>query len=324
MEGKRPPNDGRFVIYWWQKPGRSGYAGVRQGLIQVIEKDSGHSGKGLQISSDGADRAMHASRDQGSKATAAKDVARFIESLGTDPGGDEGFKFGDPAAPLSGVLVCWMCTLAAIEQATAEGCNMIVCHEEMHYPYAFRDPGLEKYITWTVNRRRISALAAGEIVVYRAHGMLDHYCLLDDFAAQLGLSDAAVSEGFYRIYDVEPRTVAQLVEQVKAAVGMDCLRVTGDPQRVVSRVGLPWGGLGLSVNVAFIEGLLTYNPDVLIAGEADEYAMFYCRDADVVMIETSHAISENFGLAHFAQDLAAHFPDVRVVFHRCPVPWQRG
>ena len=267
---------------------------------------------------------MNTSRDQGKSVITATDVARFIEGLGTEPADDEGFKFGDPAAPVSGVLVCWMCTVAAIEQATAEGCDMIVCHEEMHYPYAAFSPGLEKYITWTVNRRRISALAAGEIVVYRAHGMLDHYCLLDDFAAQLGLSDAAVSEWFYRIYDIAPRTVGKLVEEVKAAMGMDCLRVTGDTERVVSRVGLPWGGLGLSLNVAFIEGLLAYKPDVLIAGEADEYAMFYCRDADVVMIETSHAVSENFGLAHFAQDLGAHFPGVKVLFHRCPVPWQRG
>ena len=105
---------------------------------------------------------------------------------------------------------------------------------------------------------------------------------------------------------------------------MDCVRVTGDSQRVVSRVGLPWGGLGLSVNVGFIEALLGYDPDVLIAGESDEYAMFYCLDADVPLIETSHAGSENFGLARFAQQLAQHFPGLRVVFHRCPVPWQRG
>ncbi len=254
----------------------------------------------------------------------AADVAAYIENLGPKSAEDEGFKFGAPHAPVSGVLVCWMCTLAAIKRAIAEGCNMIVCHEEMHYPYAAFEPGLEKYLTWTVNRRRISALAVEEMVVYRAHGMLDHYCILDDFAVELGLSSPDVSEGFYRIYDIEPQTVGQLAEQVKAAVGMDCLRVTGDPAREVSRVGLPWGGLGLSVNVSFIEGLLRYGPDVLIAGEADEYAMFYCLDADVAMIETSHAASENFGLAHFAEQLAADLPSLKVVFHSCPVPWHKG
>ncbi len=254
----------------------------------------------------------------------AADVAHYIENLVVEPAEDEGFKFGTPRAPVSGVLVCWMCTLAAIKRAVAEGCNMIVCHEEMHYPYATFKPGLEKYLTWTVNRQRIQALSHAEVTVYRAHGMLDHYCILDDFAAELGLSSPDVNEEFYRIYDIELHTVGQLVEQVKAAVGMDCVRVTGDLAREVSRVGLPWGGLGLSVNVDFIEGLLAYHPDVLIAGETDEYAMFYCIDADVPLIETSHVASENFGLAHFAQDLAADLPSLKVVFHSCPVPWHKG
>jgi len=254
----------------------------------------------------------------------ADDVAGYIESLAVGPADDEGFKFGNPQASVSGILVCWMCTLAAIERAVAEDCNMIVCHEEMHYPYAAFAPGLEKYLTWTVNRQRIQALSRAEITVYRAHGMLDYYCILDDFATELGLGTPDVSEEFYRIYDIEPRTVAQLVEQVKETVNMDCVRVTGDTTRKVSRVGLPWGGLGLSVNIGFIEELLRYRADVLIAGETDEYAMFYCRDADVPLIETSHAGSENFGLAHFTEVLALAMPETKVVFHRCPVPWQSG
>jgi len=267
---------------------------------------------------------MNSDTDYGSEIVTAADVAVYIEKLALKPANDEGFKFGDPQASVSGILVCWMCTLAAIEQAVAEDCNMIVCHEEMHYPYAAFEPGLEKYLTWTVNRQRIQALAQAQITVYRAHGMLDHYCILDDFAAELGLGSPDVSKGFYRIYDVEPRTVAQLTEQVKETMDMDTVRVTGDPSRRVSRVGLPWGGLGLSVNIGFIEGLLRYHPDVLIAGETDEYAMFYCRDADVPLIETSHAGSENFGLARFADDIALAMPGTKVVFHHCPVPWNAG
>ncbi len=65
-------------------------------------------------------------------------------------------------------------------------------------------------------------------------------------------------------------------------------------------LGEAWGFL---LNVGFIEGLLRYHPDVLIAGKTDEYAMFYCLDAD---------------------DFASARPGIRVVFHRCPVPWNRG
>ena len=145
---------------------------------------------------------------------AAAAVAELIEGLAMKRGSDEGFKFGNPHAPVTGVLVCWMCTLQAIQRAVGDECNVIVCHEEMLYPYGASVSDSDEHMTWTVNRQRIQALSQGEIAVYRAHGMLDDYCILDDFAAELGLGDAAVSEGFYRIYDIEPRTVAQLTEQV--------------------------------------------------------------------------------------------------------------
>lgn len=251
----------------------------------------------------------------------AAEIADIVESLSRTPGADEGFKFGDPQAPVTGVTVCWMATLPAIEYASGAGCEMIICHEEMHYPYAAFQPGLEKYLTWRVNRQRIQALSQGAITVYRAHGMLDDYCILDDFAAELELGNPSVSEQFYRIYDIEPRSVRQLAAEVKQAVGLESIRVCGDLTEQVSRLGLPWGGLGLSVNIEFIEGLLRYDPDVLIAGESDEYAMFYCRDAGIPLIETSHVVSENFGLAHFAEELAERLADVNVVFYECPVPW---
>ena len=122
----------------------------------------------------------------------AAEIADTVESLSSAPGGDEGFKFGDPQALVTDVTVCWMATLPAIEYASAAGCEMIICHEEMHYPYAAFQPGLEKYLTWRVNRQRIQALSQGAITVYRAHGMLDDYCILDDFAAELELGSQEV------------------------------------------------------------------------------------------------------------------------------------
>lgn len=251
----------------------------------------------------------------------AQQIAEFVESLGPGLRSDEGFKFGNPQDLVTGVLVCWMTTLKALKHAAAQGCNMVICHEEMHYPYASVQPGLEKYLTWTVNRRRFRLLSEHNITVYRAHGTLDDFCILDDFSEVLGLGQPAVSEGFFRVYDIAPQTVGELAEEVKGRLAMKYLRVCGAPERMVKRVGLPWGGLGLSVNVSFIEGLLQYGCDVLIAGEADEYAMFYAMDADVPLIETSHAGSENYGLRHFAEHLVANFPGVKVVFHECPVPW---
>jgi len=212
-----------------------------------------------------------------------------------------------------------MATLEAIEKAAKENCNLIVAHEDLFFPYA---GGLEQYLTWRVNRRRIELLSKYHITVIRAHGTLDRLCILDDFAKSLRLPEPTVKEGYIRIYDIPKIRLKDLSEQVKQKMSLQHVRVTGDLERLVSRVGLPWGGLGLSTNITFIESLLAHEPDVLIAGETDDYAMRFVLDAGVSMIETTHSVSENPGLKNFARQLQSEFPDLKIVFFDPGIPWQ--
>ncbi|MGD9517895.1 MAG: Nif3-like dinuclear metal center hexameric protein [Armatimonadota bacterium] len=251
----------------------------------------------------------------------AKEIAGILEELAPPRGGDEGFRFGNPETEVRGVLVCWMCTLDAIGRAVDEGCNLIITHEQLHYPSTSGGATLESCMTWPVNQARLSALAKGDVTVYRAHGMLDRFCLLDDFGRVLNLPEPAVAEGYYRIYDVQPTPVIQVVERAKQRLGLSHLRVTGSLDNMVRRIGLPWGGLGLSVNIVFLNGLLEYHPDCLIGGETDEYAQRFCQDAGVVLIETGHAVSEEPGLEHFAQWLAERLAPTPVVFHGLSPAW---
>lgn len=249
-------------------------------------------------------------------------IAAWLESLAPPPGGDEGFKFGDPRAEAGGVLVCWMATVEAINAAAQAGCNLMIVHEELHVPYTFRDPALEKFLVWPVNHARFSALAKHDITLYRAHGQLDRYCILDTFGEVLGLPAPSVRDGYYRIYDIEPVSVGDLAARVKARLGLAYVRVSGDPTRTARRVGLPWGGLGLSLNMAFLNALLQWDPDALIAGECDEYAFRFTEDAGVPMIETGHSASENPGLRQFSEALQAQFPAIPVTYHEVPCPWR--
>lgn len=251
----------------------------------------------------------------------AKEIGSFIESLAPGIGDEEGFRFGDPDTQITGVLVCWMATVDAIEAAAEGGCGLIVCHEELTFPYEFRDSQAIRYLWWRPNARRLSLLGKHGIVVYRAHGMLDRYCILDEFGKLLGLPEPVVKEGYTRVYEIQPVTVRDLAEQVRTRTALPCVRVSGDLDATISRVGLPWGGLGLSLNTSFLQNLLTYNPHVLIAGETDDYGMRFVLDSGVSIIETSHATSENPGLERFARDLKHQFPDLRVLFYANPVPW---
>lgn len=252
-------------------------------------------------------------------------IGRFIEELVPDRplGADEGFRWGDPGVEARGVMVAFFPTIETIEACADEGCNLLIVHELLQMPYPWRGDGdLGQHLTWTVNRNRISALAKNDITLFRAHGTLDRFCIHQAFVEMLGLGDPVIEDGFVSIYEIPPITVRDLVNDVKQRTGMPALRVTAEAGREVTRVGLPWGGTGLSVNAGFLNSVIEHEPHVLIAGETDEYAMRMVRDCGVELIETGHAISEEPGLIRFAEHLGRQFPEVRVVFHRCEAAWQ--
>jgi len=249
----------------------------------------------------------------------AREVMKWLEDRQPETGGEEGFKFGDPQADVSGVLVCWMATTAALRQAIAERCNLVVCHETLFFPQSAPIDGER---CWPTNRLRMELMHQGGIAVYRAHGKLDRLCVFDDFAAALGLRDVHSGEGYARVFSIPPTPIAALVERAKRATGMPAVRVTGDPQRHVTRVGLPWGGLGLYTNISFMQRLVENGAQVGICGETDEYAMRFAEDAGLALIETSHAACENLGLRRFAALLAEAHPGLKVIFHDPGPGWR--
>jgi putative NIF3 family GTP cyclohydrolase 1 type 2 len=246
------------------------------------------------------------------------DVAKIIEAAAGPPGSDEGFWHGDPEVNVHGIVVAFMANLDAIARTAKLKFDFLVVHEQLAYPYGDVTPA---QLEWPVNRARLDALTAAGIGVYRAHGMLDKFCILDDFGKLLNLPEAAVNEDFYRVYNVQATPVAQVVDRARQRLGLPHLRVTGAMDTMVRRIGLAWGGLGLSVNVAFLNSILAYGCDCLIAGETDEYAQRFCQDAGVVLIETGHSSSEEPGLEHFAGWLGEQVDPVPVVFHRLSPAW---
>ena len=264
------------------------------------------------------------------------DIVARLEVLARDLGQpglnrDEGLRFGEPDAPVQGIQVCWMATPDAIEAAAANGANLIVAHEDLFYPYdVLVKGGPADFLTWRTNARRARLLARHGIAVIRAHGILDRSHIFEGFAQLLALPGAPgsgtsplVDEAPYgRIYGIEPQTVRQLTAHVKVRTGMTALRVAGNPDAVVRRVGLPWGGMALFVNVGYMQRLVQLGADVFIAGESDNYGLRFAVEAGIPLIETSHEVSENPGLRAFTGELSHAFPHVPVAFHENPLCWR--
>jgi len=254
-----------------------------------------------------------------------QDVLDYISSLTGHLGADEVISFGQADQEVSGMLVCWMASLDAIEAAVHAKANLIVAHEALFFPYsAAPQEAVSGYLSWATNGRRAELLGRNGMAVIRAHGTLDQVCVFDEFARLLGLPPPAIDEpGLVKIYDIPETTYGELIENVKARTGMRSVRATpGDPARRVTRIGLPWGGLGLFVNVGYVQKLIDHGCQVLIAGESDNYGMHFAIDAGLDMIETSHEVSENPGMRRFSEMLGVQFPDVQVSFYENPMPWR--
>jgi len=251
----------------------------------------------------------------------ARELQDFLVALSPPLGGEEGFRLGDPDLEVTGMLVTWMATRDAIRSAVDSGCNLVICHEDPFFPYS-GSGALETSITWRVNRERIIPCVQRGISIFRAHSSLDRLCIVDEFARAAGLRSSEFREqGLARIFTIPEISLGELARQIRDNMGLRRLRVAGDLDRRITKVGVAVGGIGLSFNIGFWETLLHHGSQVVLTGESDEYAFRYALDCDIGVIETTHPASENPGLRRFCDILRERFPETRVEFFECGVPW---
>ena len=253
-------------------------------------------------------------------------IISYVESLSGHPlNRDEGVQHGSADRTISGVTVCWMATPEAIRATGSRGHDLLVGHESLYYPYdVINSPNPPaSWEGWPVNRQRRELLTQHDLTFLRVHGSLDEICIFDDFVARLGLATSVYADGLVKVFEIEPCTLGELVERVKARMGMPALRVSAarGMDQVVHRVGLPWGGLGLIVNVGYQQRLIEQGCDVFIAGESDNYGFRFAAECGIPMIETSHELSENDGLQRFTRMLSHEFPNVRCRFFENACAW---
>jgi putative NIF3 family GTP cyclohydrolase 1 type 2 len=258
------------------------------------------------------------------KKTHSSQIVEFVESLSGHPlNRDEGILYGEQVPEVGTVTVCWMATPGAIDFAGEQGADLLLGHEALFYPYPFgASPLPSGWEMWPVNRARRELLDRHDLPFLRIHGSADEICILDDFADLLDLGQPVSADRLVKVYEIEPVRLSELTHRVKKKTGMKGLRVAAEDDTVVHRVGLPWGGLGLFVNVGYQQSLIALGCDVFIAGESDNYGFRFAQEAGVPMIETSHEVSENPGLRHFTQILQKQFPSIRFTFFENPCCWR--
>jgi len=261
--------------------------------------------------------------------TTLQDIIDYVEQLAGHPlREDEGPRFGDTRATVTGVTVCWMVTPQAISAAAERGHNLIICHEALTYPYpGIREMRERPYLAWPTNAQRLCLLAKHQMVVCRMHGTLDELFVYKAFCNQIGATDTLAEipgHALAKIFRLQAIRYAELIERVKAATGLAAVRATcGRPDRQINTAGVAVGGMALFTNVEHLQALIELGPiDAVICGETDNYGMRFCQELGIDVIETSHEISEDPGLRLFAEDLSRRFSALPVAFVPTEVIWR--
>jgi putative NIF3 family GTP cyclohydrolase 1 type 2 len=253
------------------------------------------------------------------KVTLQKLVTWVRERAGIPLQPDEGVQIGRGDRPVSRLLFSWIPDWRAVRKAIAWKADFLIGHESFYFPYNTnvrndRDSG---WADWPYNRDRQNSLEQAGIGYARFHHIADYLSIFDSVADLLQLGSPVVDKsGFVKVFQIQPVKLGDLVERVKRVFGLRtvraCIPAGMTLENSIERVGLPWGGMGLNVNITYMQALIQEGCDVVIAGESDNIAMRFAVDQGIPLIESSHDVNEAPGWRAFADLIQAAHPQLTV------------
>jgi putative NIF3 family GTP cyclohydrolase 1 type 2 len=226
------------------------------------------------------------------------------------------FKAGNPDGPVTGIATTFMATFDVIKRAVAAGANFVISHEPTFYNHqdattAFADD--------SVFRAKMAFIDANRVAVFRFH---DHWHARRPDGMRVGLLRAMGWPDAPGTVVLPPTTLGALAGEIRRRLATQALRVVGDPNTPVSRVGL---GLGYG------NPPLGANVDAVVTGESQEADsawdnMAYAVDSASTaqpkgLILLGHERSEGFGMDECATWLRTLVTEVPVTFIRAGEPF---
>ena len=233
-------------------------------------------------------------------------------------------KSGREDRVITGIVTTMFPTIAVIEEAVRLKANFIIAHEPTFYNHNDNPDWVENN---SVVKQKQELLAKHGITVWRFH---DYIHQLKPDAISYGVAKKANWLPYYKtgqvMLTIPSVSLGQLVKHLKTSLGIDHLRVIGDPAQACERVALLPGAWGGPRQVGAAE---REKPDVLIVGEVSEWETAeYIRDArllgrKVSLIVLGHAASEEPGMEYFVDWLQPKLPEMKIthVASNSPFRW---
>lgn len=257
--------------------------------------------------------------------TAEQLIERIKENIGIEwkPDSVDTVKAGDPATVVRGVVTTSMATMAVLQQAVKAGANVIISAQPTFFaradvptPPAGRGEANQPPVPDKVFAAKSSFINSNKLVIFR---LSEHWRqrrpdpLTQGLAAALRWAKYQAGDDPQR-FDVPRIGLDALASHVKSALrSRGGIRVIGDPQTGVTRVGLLPGTTPIQAALKLLP-----NVDAIVAGEVREWeSVEYARDKVHAgerkgLILVGRVVSEEPGMALCADWLKTFVPEVPI------------
>ena len=257
--------------------------------------------------------------------TIVRDVSEYIQELSPlaqgVPGDEYGLLIGEPEREVRRGGTCWLADSATLARMEEAGVDMIISHEHpwmrppRYSPWFSHEAALEEK---QGQKQRRAVYGRTGMALFRIHSPWDIQKgdgVRDQCAKWLGLGPLLAWGKYTAVYRSEPIALGELVARITSLMPPDVpARLFGPPDRVVSQVGLMWGGFGWNqMNMA--EEYAYLGAEVLIKGDCAEEIALSALELDIPVIEVLHSLTEEPGMRRLAEILGEHFPNVQWGFY---------
>ncbi len=222
-------------------------------------------------------------------------------------------KAGSADQVVTGIVTTMFATINVIEKAAKLNANFIIAHEPTFYNH-------KDDINWVANnsvvKQKLELLDKHKITVWRFH---DYCHALKPDAISYGVAKKANWLPYFKtgqsLLSIPSISLLNLAKHLKSTLGIEQLRIIGDPKQICERICLlpgAWGGVN---QVTTAE---TQKPDVLIVGEVSEWETAeYIRDGRLMGSKTSlivlgHSVSEEPGMEWVADWLQPKLSGIKI------------
>jgi putative NIF3 family GTP cyclohydrolase 1 type 2 len=258
--------------------------------------------------------------------TAREVVAEIQKQVGVkwNKGTVDTFKAGNPDTAVTGIAVTMMATMDVLQRASAKGLNFVITHEPTFYAHLDTPEGMpESDPVWAEKRAFIEKHG---MVVWRFH---DHWHMRNPDGIEAGMVRSLGWEKFQKpenqyLFVVPETTLKKLAEEVAIKLNSPVVRVVGEPEMKVTKVGFSPGAAGFARETHALE---QDDVQVLLVGETREWeTVEYAADAvtqghNKALIVIGHVLSEQGGMEECTRWLKGFVKEVPVEFVAAKEPF---